>query len=110
MKNFINHIRQFVNFTDDEAAAFYNVMTEVHFKKGAHLLEQGSICGQVYFITKGTVIYFMKQDDSEIINEVFFENCWVTEYGSFLAKSPATKSIRAMDEVTVLALSYNNMQ
>lgn len=73
-------------------------------------MQEGKVCKEIAYITQGSFRLFKMIDGIETTTYFSFEQEWISAYTSFLTQSPAYISIQAMEEATVLTLSYNDMQ
>lgn len=85
-------------------------MTVQHLKKGEYLIRQGEICRQVSFINTGLVRMFYLQDGKEICTGFVAENDFISEYASFLTRTPASQNMEALEDSELVNLSFDNMQ
>ncbi len=75
------------------------------------MLRQSEICRYKYFILKGlTRSYHTDEDGEENINSFAVEKWWLTEFDSFINKSPSHNSIQALEDTTLLAISKSNLE
>lgn len=109
-EQFIRSVTQLVNFTDEELEYFTSFITPVSFNKKDFLLRQGEICKHVMYLNKGALSYFIEQDGKEVIHEFFFDDCWITDYGSFLSHTPSHNNIVVLEDAEVFMFEYDAIQ
>lgn len=109
-QKFHNSVKQLVNFTDEELDFFTSFITPVSFSKKEFILRQGEICNHVMFLNRGALSYFLEQDGKEIIHEFFFDDCWITDYGSFLSRMPSHNNILVLEDTEVFMFEYDAIQ
>ena len=102
----IAHIRRHVELTDSEAAAIMVVLTDKQIVRKDWLLRAGELCTEESFIVKGCFRTIVTNQDG-FDHVLFFsvENWWASDLASFLTKTPATLSIQALEDSTVLQLT-----
>jgi CRP/FNR family transcriptional regulator, anaerobic regulatory protein len=77
------------------------------FKKGEIFLEKGEICKETYFLTKGMVrSYQTLPNKNEVTFVLCFESHIFTEHSSFVSQKPSTDYLEALEDSTVLSVSY----
>lgn len=73
------------------------------------LIKKGEVCRYIYFIEKGVLkTCFIDNDAKEFINGIAIENNFCTSVASFINQVPSTEDIIAVEDSTVLAISYEN--
>jgi CRP-like cAMP-binding protein len=81
-----------------------------HYKKGEFYISPGTQENYVAFITKGGFRYFSVVEEKELVCEFFFENNYLSEYESFLRRTPAKVFIQALEDSVVVKFHYNDVQ
>jgi len=78
------------------------------FKKRELLLSQGSICRDIFFVVEGLLrVFFVDNEGEEKTFHFSFENSFSADYESFLKKIPANYSIQALEDTTVVLMSFD---
>lgn len=80
------------------------------FKKGTPIVQQGQVCNCVYFIEKGLCRFYKIIDGKEISSGFVCENEYVSSYDSFLTRLPAFENLDALEDTTLLCLTYDDIQ
>jgi CRP-like cAMP-binding protein len=71
------------------------------------LLHQGTVCRDVFFVTDGLLrIYFASDNGTEHTFHFTLENTFACDYESFLKITPAHYAIQAMEDTTVVLMSF----
>lgn len=86
--------------------ALVNASDKTGFAKGDHLLREGDVAGHLFFITRGLLRYYFLDDESgeERTGQFFDEGQVFTDAASFLAQTPATQSIDALEQGEVVRI------
>ena len=107
-------LRSFYEFFMPLPDAMWERMAEVQtareYKKGEMFVEAGAVCQYVGFVTSGMMKSVYLQDDVEVVAGFFYDPGFVTEYSSFLRRSPATRTITALEPTRVLCMNYPDLQ
>jgi len=80
-------------------------------KKKEIILSKGEVCRGIYFVVKGLLrVYFIDQNDDEKTFHFSLENTFATDYQSFLKVTPADFYIQALENTTVVMITYEMLQ
>jgi len=80
------------------------------FRRGKLILKAGDICGQVYFIKKGAVRGFIKEDKKDITTWITAENELVTSISSLESDDPSIENMQAIEACEMFSLSFADLQ
>lgn len=74
--------------------------------KGEDLLRVGDVAGHLFFVVQGLLRYYFTDPETgeERTGQFFDETRLFTDAASFLARTPATQAIQALEDSTVLRL------
>lgn len=81
-----------------------------HYKKGELYISPGEQENYVTFISKGGFRYFSVVDEKEVVCEFVFENNYLSEYESFLRRTPAKVYIQSLEDSVVVKCHYDHVQ
>jgi len=79
-------------------------------KKGEMFVEKFSTCRHFAFLISGMMRSFINKEGEEITNCICSDNTMATSTVSFITQSPSSISIQALEEVTLLVISYSKLQ
>jgi CRP/FNR family transcriptional regulator, anaerobic regulatory protein len=105
----LKNVAQFIPLNQQEQEFFISKLQPKQFKKRELILQEGQVCGHVYFINSGCLRYFYNVDGQENTAQFFFENAWYTDFDSFLTGRPSKLNIQALEKTEVLMLSSKNI-
>lgn len=107
-----------ISIDDREFDSFFSKCHVTDFEPRALLSRQGEQCDSIFFIVEGltrSLIEDHRGDDHTIHFSI--ENQFVSEYSSFLRKTPATNSIQALEKTRAVVMpreciewGYRNLQ
>ncbi|MEI7595948.1 MAG: Crp/Fnr family transcriptional regulator [Bacteroidota bacterium] len=104
-KLIINHIRKFVNLTDDEIPVLLKYLKLQSVKKRDYLLNEGQICKSMYFVEKGCLrMYFLNNKSAEQITQFAIEGWWISDYFGFNDHKVSEYYIQAIEKSEVYIL------
>jgi CRP-like cAMP-binding protein len=105
----LDHITSFINIGEQEKILIDTLFQFKNWVKGEYFLAQGDVCKEIGFLTKGLVVYFIEEDESHAYN-FGKESDFVCNYESFLTKTSSSKSIKCVENVEMLCISYDKLQ
>ncbi len=95
--------------TPDMENFFRTHVVPCTFRRGQLLLKAGSMCNHVYFIRKGAVRGYIREDQKDITTWITVENELVTSIYSLDLDQPATENMEAVEDCELLALTYTDL-
>ncbi|AHM58791.1 putative Crp/Fnr family transcriptional regulator [Flammeovirgaceae bacterium 311] len=91
-------MRQSVPITEAEAELIAVGFKTKYLKKKEFLLQKGEVSNHMRFISEGCLRAFHLSDDTgEYIIQFGIEGWWINDLSSFLAQTPATQFIQALE-------------
>lgn len=79
-------------------------------KNGDFFIRENKVCNQIGFIINGGAKAFCTNSDGiENVTCFKFENQFITSYTDLISKQPSKKSIQAIEDSTVLSISYKDL-
>ncbi|WP_418360997.1 Crp/Fnr family transcriptional regulator [Sphingobacterium detergens] len=80
------------------------------YRKRQYILQQGDTCTQFNFVISGCLRMY-KVDEKGNTHVIYFatENWWMIDLGSFHSRTPSELNIEALEDTTVLQISYDNL-
>jgi CRP/FNR family transcriptional regulator, anaerobic regulatory protein len=107
----IQHINQYVLLPGTGAAAVLQHSSLLSFKKKEHLLKEGQVCKNLYFIEKGCLrLYFVNNKGVEQTTQFAIENWWIADYMSYTNQSPSQFYIQAVENSVIYAVEYTQQE
>lgn len=102
--------KRYTSFSLEDAQKLLSKCNVLDFKKGKHLLKNGTICRHNFFILKGiSRTYYTDTNGREQTVQFAIENWWVTHLESFVKETPSNVSIQALEDLTALCLTKENL-
>jgi CRP/FNR family transcriptional regulator, anaerobic regulatory protein len=88
--NLIRNIRTLVDLDESEIPLLEKFITCVNVKKNEFLLKEGQVCRSLCFVEKGCLrMFFINKRSTEQITQFAIENWWLSDYFSFMDKTPS---------------------
>jgi len=79
-------------------------------RKKEYLLKSGHVCRNVYFIEKGLLRCFYREDHREICSWFMKEGDVIFSVESFYAQVPSYEFIQALEDCSIYYISYPELQ
>ena len=77
--------------------------------KGKYLLREGEVSHSLYFIKKGVLRGFIKEENKEITTWLAAENEMAAGIRSFLLQTGTTENIQAVEDCELLAIDFADL-
>jgi len=111
MERLIGHINSILPMSTEDLALLTPLCFELSIKKKANLLVQGDVCKNIYFLTKGFFrMYYIDLEGNEINTRFTQEDNFMVDFQSFLTQKPSRYYWQAMEDSTVLAFAFKDVQ
>ena len=108
LKTFLQSI---TTISDEEFENAKSYFKEVHLEKGESLLQEGSVCKQMTFVTKGILRTFYLNHKAQEITHCFrTAGMFASAYRSFILQEPSFLSITALEDVELIVIDHNHLQ
>ena len=104
----ITHMKKFISLTEADEELLVSYLTIKEVKKKEHLLREGEICQENYFVLKGLFrLYLITPKGVEQVIQFGIEHWWITEYNSYKSGQPSGFYLQAIENATVVAINRN---
>jgi CRP-like cAMP-binding protein len=110
INSLLQSIQNIIKLSTTEKDVVISLFKERTYKKGDFFLEEGKICKQVGFVTKGLLRYYINHDGEDKTYDFAQEHNFVCNYESFIPRTPSTKNIQALEDCEILQISYDDLQ
>jgi CRP-like cAMP-binding protein len=96
---------------EGNCSAFSNLLYEKQFDKKDILVEEGTLCKYIYFITEGSCYSFIRDDKGDAHAIQFgLEGYWISDLYSFFSGKKSIYTIEALEPTKVLVLNKECFQ
>lgn len=104
-------LKNWSGISEEEESIILGAFETVSIKKKKDLLEEGTICKYLYFITKGCLrSFYVDSKGVEHIYQIRMENGWISDLESFFTQTPAKYTIEALEDSEMLRISFDRME
>ena len=103
---FFKHIREKVDFPENEIRLLKDHLTPKKLRKRQYLLQEGDVCKFIAFVERGTLrSYTVDEKGAEHIFQFALEGWMISDLYSFLTAEPATYNIDALENCELALIS-----
>ena len=107
LQNIKKVISNYIEISDEEWISYSSKFCVKEIKKKEIILAQGDICRDVIFVVDGLLrVFFVDNVGEEKTFHFSFENTFSADYESFLKKIPSNYAIQALEDTTIVLMSY----
>ena len=107
----IEYVNKIVELTIEEANEFKTVFTEGKMKRRQFFIQPCFTARYRNFVVKGAMRgYIVDNECQEHTIQLAVEDWWISDYNSYIFQQPATMFVIAVEDSTVLQISFDNEQ
>ena len=107
LENIKKVISNYIEINDEEWIYYSSKFRVIEIKKKEIILTKGNICRDVFFVLNGLLrVFFVDKDGEEKTFHFSLENTFSADYESFLKKIPSNYSIQALEDTTIVLMSF----
>ena len=107
LENIKKVISNYIEISDEEWISYSSKFCVKEIEKKEIILNQGDICRNVIFVVDGLLrMFFVDNYGEEKSFHFSFENTFSADYESFLKIIPSNYSIQALEDTTIVLMSY----
>ncbi|MXV13794.1 Crp/Fnr family transcriptional regulator [Hufsiella ginkgonis] len=103
------HVLDRVILTEDELEIFCNHFQVVKAKKRQFIIQPNFTAKSRYYVLKGALrAYVIGDKGQDHTIQLAIEDWWISDYNSYIYQQPATMFVMALEDCTLLAISFDN--
>lgn len=107
----IESLEKHISLSDSDKKLINTCLRERKVKKGQFLVHEGAVSRCTNFVTEGSVrTYFIDLNGQEHIVQFAIEGWWISDLNSFIMQMPATFNVQAIEDSTVIEVSYESLE
>lgn len=104
-------LQSITTISDEEFENASTYFREVRLEKGESLLQEGNVCKQMAFVTRGVLRTFYLNHKAQEITHCFrTAGMFASAYRSFVLQEPSFLSITALEYVELILIDYDHLQ
>lgn len=106
----IDYFNNIIPLDSDEKDLVSTHFVSRKYRKRQYVLQEGDICTKFNFVVSGCLrMYKMDEKGNAHVIQFATENWWIIDLGSFHSKRPSELNIEAIEDTSVLQISYENL-
>ena len=106
-----NYVSKFVQLDKEELEVFNDAFKEIKVKRRQFLVQPGFVAKHRYFVLKGALrAYVVGEEGQDHTIQLAIEEWWISDYNSYMFQQPASMFVMAVEDATVLQISYEDEQ
>ncbi|HRI25098.1 MAG TPA: Crp/Fnr family transcriptional regulator [Ferruginibacter sp.] len=109
MDELIRHISAYYPLSNGALNSLHDCFDKITLAKNEHLLTQGTVCRNLYFLEKGALRGYYNLDGKEVTHWFGFENDFVTSFHSFITGLAAVENIQLLEGSILWAISKERL-
>lgn len=107
----LQHIEKYVALSEEEKLQFAAVFKEAKFKKKQFIIQPNFVARHRYFVVDGAIrAYVIGNEGQEQTIQLAIEDWWISDYNSYIFQKPANMFVMAVEDSTVLQISFEAEQ
>ncbi len=118
LNSFKDYMLEYVDMSEEEWDIKADLFKSISFKKGEVISRVGDVHDKIYFINSGLArAYTLDGEGKDYTWSIYFNdenahmiNLFMTDYDSFINKSPSRLEIEALEDSQFIYLTYDDIE
>jgi len=108
----VNNISRFVTLDRVEIDVFTSHLKNVRIKKRQQIVQPDFVCKSRTYVVSGALKAYIvdPNDGQEQVIGLAIDDWWIFDFTSYINQEPATFFVEAVDDSTIIQLSFENEQ
>lgn len=107
----VKNISRLIDLTDEEKEIFISHLRIVKVKKKQFVVQPNFVCQNRSYVLKGALqTYLVANEGQEHVIALSVEDWWTSDFASYITQEPATLFVEAIEDSTLIQLSYKDEQ
>lgn len=105
------HIEEIIPLTDDEFEYVLKHFKSIKKRKHQYIVQEGEVVNREFWVISGCLkSYFFDQNGKEHILQFGMENWWITDYESFVKRTPSKIFIDCLEDCELLYINFDDRE
>jgi CRP-like cAMP-binding protein len=109
MSELINLVKNYIPVSAGLREGLLHNFKPIALNKKEFFIKEGQRNVSLAFIQSGILRCYNLKEDREVTNDFFFEDIFVTDFGSFLNDQPARQNFEAIESTKLLVMSRDKL-
>jgi CRP-like cAMP-binding protein len=101
----LKHIANLYQLPEESLDALAAHCKKLELPKGDYLVNEGSVCRNLYFIERGSVRGYYLVEEKELTYWFAFENDFFTSFHSFITQTPSVEKLQTLEDSILWSIS-----
>lgn len=107
----INYVSRHIELTEEDIIFYTSLLKIKQVRKKQFIVQPDFVCIYRTYILKGAMrAYLIDNSGQEHTVSLGIEDWWIADFNSFIYQQPATLFVEAMEDSTLIQISYNDEQ
>jgi|ERR1700754_4072691 len=107
----LNYVGRHIHLTDEEASYYVSLLKIKKVKKKQFIVQPDFVCNHRTYIVKGVLRSYLIDANGQDHTVAFgIDDWWIADFNSYLFRQPATLFVEAMEDSTLIQISYDDEQ
>lgn len=107
----INNVSRHITLTDDEKLYYTSLLKIKKVKKKQYIVQPDFVCNHRTYIAKGAMrSYLLDDSGQEHTVAIAIDDWWIADFASYVYREPATLFVEALEDTTLIQISYDDEQ
>ena len=105
------HIEEIISLTDEEFEYIFGHFHRIKKRKHQYIVQEGEVVSKEFWVINGCLkSYFFDQNGKEHILQFGLENWWITDYESFVKRTPSKIFIDCLEDCELLYITHDDRE
>ena len=107
----LNYVGRHIHLTDEEVSYYVSLLKLKKVKKKQFIVQPDFVCNHRTYIVTGVLRSYLIDANGQDHTVAFgIDDWWIADFNSFLFREPATLFVEAMEDSTLIQISYDDEQ
>lgn len=107
----INNVSRHITLTDEEKVYYTSLLKIKKVKKKQYIVQPDFVCNHRTYIAKGAMrSYLLDENGQEHTVAIAIDDWWIADFASYIYREPATLFVEALEDTTLIQISYDDEQ
>lgn len=105
------HIEEIIPLSDEEFEYIFGHFHRIKKRKHQYIVQEGEVVSKEFWVIKGCLkSYFFDHNGKEHILQFGSENWWITDYESFVKRTPSNIFIDCLEDCELLYITHEDRE
>lgn len=107
----LDYVGRHIHLTDEEIAYYVSLLKIKKIRKKQFIVQPDFVCNHRTYIVKGALRSYLIDANGQDHTVAFgIDDWWIADFDSYLFRQPATLFVEALEDSTLIQISYDDEQ